>query len=157
MKKRQTKEQTVNVEELHWWMWWPVTTHNSLANPIHFAIWALLEQDKLFLCYNEAKLSDRKCRCSENELKALHRWLRALRHEKTAVRMKQWTENHLTGHRPLLDFLDLRFIERPSLKRSQFTLQESRKTKLSGESRRTEKGVSKRKYFDTVYQSKVKE
>lgn len=47
---------------------------------------------------------------------------------KAEVKKKQRAEEHLSGHRPLLDFLDLRFIERPSLKRSQFTLQESRKT-----------------------------
>lgn len=45
---------------------------------------------------------------------------------KEAGKMKQG--EHFTGHRPLLDFRDLRFIERPSLKRSQFTSQESRKT-----------------------------
>lgn len=49
---------------------------------------------------------------------------------------------HLAGHKPLLDFLDLRFIEQPSLKRSQFTLQENRGTQLGGESTRKEKHVS---------------
>lgn len=37
-------------------------------------------------------------------------------------------EEYLSAHRPLLDFLDLRFIERPSLKRSQFTSEGSGKT-----------------------------
>ncbi len=69
---------------------------------------------------------------------------------KKAIKMKQRAEEHLAGHKPLLDFLDLRFIERPSLKRSQFTLRESRKTLFSGESRGKEKCVSKRQFSGAV-------
>lgn len=49
--------------------------------------------------------------------------VRMVRNERSR---KDKASKNVTGHRPLLDFLDLRFIERPSLKRSQFTSKGSR-------------------------------
>lgn len=52
-------------------------------------------------------------------------------------------EECLSAHKPLLDFLDLRFIERPSLKRSQFTSQERRKSYLGWNNRGNKRQVGR--------------